>query len=488
MTIRKLIPCQASRWSAFMPKFLIPVLWILILFHGSVLSAQLFPVQVAPQLVPPYSLKLSDYSTTTSEKLLVNLLLTDVNESDLQVRLRFSISGNSVRIQSRNYVQNAAPIQITGGVPLRLSNLDLRPYFDFQNLEGITLNEYNKPLPSGLYQFCFEVFDWATGRPLSVKKCYPVYLFLNDPPFLNLPQRGAQVPAKELQNIIFQWTPRHVNATGVEYAFELRELWDTQVDPQTAFLASPVLYQTTSFANTLLYGPGETSLLEGKNYGWRVRAIVSDGISKAAVFKNDGYSEIFYFSYTGQCEAPQYILAKSEGTTSEKITWQTNPNHLSYQVQFRKAEAGNANNGVWFESELVETTKELFFLEKATTYEYRVGGQCMQNGGYSYSAIHTFTTPSQETASEYNCGIPPEIIITNQEPLQELKVDDVFTAGDFEVTVKEVSGGNGSFSGRGFIVVPYLGNTKLSVGFDDIHINTDKQLTDGFVATEYTPE
>jgi len=114
--------------------------------------------------------------------------------------------------------------------------------------------------------------------------------------------------------------------------------------------------------------------------------------------------------------------------------------------------------------------------------------QCMQNGGYSYSAIHTFTTPSKETASEYNCGIPPEIIITNQEPLQELKVDDVFTAGDFEVTVKEVSGGNGSFSGRGFIVVPYLGNTKLSVGFDDIHINTDKQLTDGFVATEYTPE
>ncbi|MFW2376094.1 MAG: hypothetical protein ACN4ES_06085, partial [Cellulophaga baltica] len=154
MTIRKLIPCQASRWSAFMPKFLRPVLWILILFHGSVLSAQLFPVQVAPQLVPPYSLKLSDYSTTTSEKLLLNLLLTDVNESDLQVRLRFSISGNSVRIQSRNYVQNAAPIQITGGVPLRLSNLDLRPYFDFQNLEGITLNEYNKPLPSGLYQFC----------------------------------------------------------------------------------------------------------------------------------------------------------------------------------------------------------------------------------------------------------------------------------------------------------------------------------------------
>ncbi|MGJ8733418.1 MAG: hypothetical protein ACSHW4_09740 [Cellulophaga sp.] len=482
MKIRNLIPFKTSILSASINKFLGVALILLVLLTSSVASAQLFPVQVSPQLTPPYSLKLSDYSTTTSEKLLVNLLLTDVNESDLQVRLRFSISGNSVRIQSKDFVQNAAPIQLTGGIPLRLSNLDLQPYFDLQNLDGITPSEYSKPLPDGLYQFCFEVFDWTTGRPLSEKKCFPVYLVLNDPPFLNLPQNGEQVPAQDPQNLIFQWTPRHVNATGVEYEFELRELWDTNVDPQTAFLASPNLYQTTGFANTLLYGPGETSLLEGKTYGWRVRAVVSDGISETAVFKNGGYSEIFYFTYTGKCDAPQYILAKSEGTTTEEITWQQNPDHINYQIQFRKE--GGSNN-VWFESETVETKKKLFFLEAETTYEYRVGGQCVQNGGYSYSAVNTFTTPGKEDASEYNCGIPPEIVITNQDPLQRLGVNDVFTAGDFPVTVKEVNGGNGNYTGWGFIVVPYLGDTQIRVTFNNIQINTDKQLTNGIVETEY---
>ncbi|WP_077399997.1 hypothetical protein [Cellulophaga omnivescoria] len=482
MKIRNLIPFKTSILSAPINKLLGFALILLVLLTSSVASAQLFPVQVSPQLTPPYSLKLSDYSTSTTEKLLVNLLLTDVNESDLQVRLRFSISGNSVNIQSKDFVQNAAPIQLTGGIPLRLSNLDLQPYFDLQNLDGITPSEYSKPLPDGLYQFCFEVFDWTTGRPLSEKKCYPVYLVLNDPPFLNLPQNGEQVPAQDPQNIIFQWTPRHVNATGVEYEFELRELWDTNVDPQAAFLASPNLYQTKGFANTLLYGPGETSLLEGKTYGWRVRAIVSDGISETAVFKNGGYSEIFYFTYTGKCDAPQYILAKSEGTTTEEITWQQNPDHINYQIQFRKE--GGSNN-VWFESQTVETKKKLFFLEAETTYEYRVGGQCVQNGGYSYSAINTFTTPGKEDASEYNCGIPPEIVITNQDPLQLLGVNDVFTAGDFPVTVKEVNGGNGNYTGWGFIVVPYLGDTQIRVTFNNIQINTDKQLTNGIVETEY---
>ncbi|TVZ09754.1 hypothetical protein JM80_2285 [Cellulophaga sp. RHA_52] len=485
MKIRNLIPFKTSLLSAPINKFLGVALVMLVLLTSSVASAQLFPVQVSPQLTPPYSLKLSDYSTSTTEKLLVNLLLTDVNESDLQVRLRFSISGNSVNIQSKDFVQNAAPIQLTGGIPLRLSNLDLQPYFDLQNLDGITPSEYSKPLPDGLYQFCFEVFDWTTGRPLSEKKCYPVYLVLNDPPFLNLPQNGEQVPARDPQNIIFQWTPRHVNATGVEYEFELRELWDTNVDPQAAFLASPNLYQTTGFANTLLYGPGETSLLEGKTYGWRVRAVVSDGISETAVFKNGGYSEIFYFTYTGKCDAPQYILAKSEGTTTEEITWQQNPDHINYQIQFRKE--GGSNN-VWFESETEETKKKLFFLEAETTYEYRVGGQCVQNGGYSYSAINTFTTPGKEDANEYNCGIPPEIVITNQDPLQLLGVNDVFTAGDFPVTVKEVNGGNGNYTGWGFIVVPYLGDTQIRVTFNNIQINTDKQLTNGIVETEYDEE
>lgn len=37
---------------------------------------------------------------------------------------------------------------------------------------------------------------------------------------------------------MFNWTPRHLNATNVKYKFTLTELWDEGIDPQT-FARSP---------------------------------------------------------------------------------------------------------------------------------------------------------------------------------------------------------------------------------------------------------
>ncbi|MFL0073621.1 hypothetical protein, partial [Tenacibaculum maritimum] len=58
-------------------------------------------------------------------------------------------------------------------------------------------------------------------------------------------------------------------------------------------------------------------------------------------------------------------------------------------------------------------------------------------------------------------------------------------AGDFPVTIKQVSGSNGRFRGVGYIVVPYLADTKLAVSFTNIRINTDYQLIEGVVSTTY---
>ncbi len=450
---------------------------------SSTVWSQVFPVNVTPQVIPPYSLKLSEYSTSVSDKIILNLLLTDITESNRQVNLKFFVENNAgLSIQSTDVVIGANPIFLDGGVPLRLSNLDLQAYFEFQNLRGISPQQYSVPLPEGLYRFCFEVYDAKSGQQISRKSCTAVYLVLNDPPFLNLPNRGEQVLMRDPQNIIFQWTPRHLNATNVEYEFTLAELWDNQMDPQAAFLASRPLYQTNTFATTLLYGPGETSLLPDKTYGWRVRAMVSDGISETSVFKNNGYSEIYYFTYTGSCAEPEYILAESKNTTTEKILWQ-GVDHLRYNVQYRKKDAENA---IWFDGGTINEYTTVYNLEPGTTYEFRVGGQCLDKGPYTYSQIYEFTTtltPDEE--STYNCGITPEIIITNQDPLSQLVVNETFTAGDFPVTVKEVEGANGSFSGWGYIIVPYLQDTKLKVSFDNIRINSDYQLLDGIVVTDY---
>ncbi len=490
---------------------------IIIFFSPLWINAQIFPVQVTPQVIPPYSLKLSDYNTSTSEKLILNLLFTDVREFNRQVRLKVYIENNAgLSIRSNDFVVGTNPIFLDGGIPLRLSNVDLQPYFSLQNLLGVSPQQYSTPLPEGLYQFCFEVYDVLTDVRLSRKSCVPVYLVLNDPPFLNLPIRGEQVLIKEPQNIIFQWTPRHLNATNVSYEFTLTELWDNQMDPQTAFLIGRPLYQTTTFATTLLYGPAEPPLLPDKKYGWRVRAMISDGISETSVFKNDGFSEIYYFIYTGSCAEPELIIADAKSNTSERIQWQ-GVDHNKYEIQYRKKATANKADA-WFKKTTVNELITIANLEPGTTYEFRVGGQCIDNGPYTYSQIYNFTTTlPTDTETTFNCGILPEIVITNQKPLQQLMINEKFTAGDFPVTVKEVVRGNGdyvtmneineayegkedkptieeaieenaqdgTYSGWGYIVVPYLDDTKIKVSFENIKINTDYQLIDGVVETDY---
>ncbi|WP_108809308.1 hypothetical protein [Aquimarina spinulae] len=450
----------------------------------NIVYSQQLPVEVTPQLIPPYNFRLSDYEAITTEKLIVNLHLTDINTFNRQVRLKLFIENNAgLSIQSSDVVLGAAPIFLDGGVSLRLSNLDLRPYFSLQNLRGVTPQQYNTPLPEGLYRFCFEVYDIKSGQQLSRKSCVAAYLLLNDPPFLNLPKRDEQVVIRDPQNIIFQWTPRHLNATNVEYEFTLSELWDNGMNPQAAFLASRPIYQTTTYATTTLYGPGETMLLPDKKYGWRVRAIVSDGITKSAVFKNDGYSEIFHFTYAGDCVAPQFIMAKGVSPVQEKITWQ-GVQHKQYIVEYRKKDVENA---VWFGSErpILEEETTIYKLTPGTTYEFRVGGQCQENGPYTYSQIYEFTTQIEDGESTYNCGITPEIKIENQNPLPELVPGDTFTAGDFPVLVHEVSSSKGNFTGMGWIKIPYLNDISVGVVFKGIAINTDYELIKGMVETTY---
>jgi len=455
------------------------ILFLILMYKG---YAQVLPVQSTIQLVPPYSLKLSEYSTATLDKIYANILLIDVVEPTRQVRLKLFIEGNNgIAIQSRNIVTGASPIFLEGGVPTRLGNTDLQPYFELNNLQGITPQQYNSTLPEGLYRFCFEVFDVISGKKLSRKDCTTIYLVLNDPPLLNLPSRGEQIVVRNPQNIFFSWTPRHLNATNVEYEFILKELWDRNTDPQTDFLKSPPLFETTTRATALAYGPGETQLLPNKVYGWRVRAYVNDGISEASVFKNDGYSEIYHFIYTDTCDEPKYVLAESEGMTKENITWEIS-DHKQYQVQYRKK--GSQND--WFNGTTTSGTMTIYDLEPGTTYEYRIGGQCIIDGPYVYSTISEFTTTiaaTDDAISNYNCGIQPDIKITNQEPLANLDVSKGFTAGDFDVTLQEVSGGNGVFSGKGYITVPYIRDAKIMVDFSNVKINVDYQLIDGVVHT-----
>lgn len=476
---------------------------------------QLYPVNVNMKMVPPYSVRLSEYTTSIRERMYVDLSLFDVNDLNRKVRLKLIIKrNNQVLCASRDFVAGAPDITLDGGLPLTLTNLDLAPYFRFENLQGISLQVYNNPLPDGYYQFCFEVYDFNTGRLFSKPGCDNVHLVLYEPPVLNLPRPGDIVSAELPQNIFFTWTPRGIPPSGATYEFTLKELWDTQIDPRAAFQASPELYRTTTFDRSLLYDQAAPQLIDGKTYGWQVRAMTGDGIEETRLFKNNGYSEIFWFTYLSDCSPPDFILAEAISTNSERITWNPNIDHLAYRVQYRKvaykeetekererrekrnkrrAERGKdpiefdpeREDYEWYEVNSRNPFATIHNLETGTTYEYRVGGQCHFGGGFSYSDPQEFTTATKGETTYYNCGLIPEVTIDNRDPLQNLGVNETFTAGDFPVTVKEVRGANGRYSGWGFIVVPYLGDTKIRVVFNDIQINTDYQLVQGEVETAY---
>lgn len=465
-------------------------LFVLFLFFSAAGYAQLYPVQLTPVFNSPYSVKISDYATSMDTKMQLLVNPTDISISQRQVRLKLYIQGNGLNIQSSDYIQGQPPVFINGGELQTLTNTDISALFRLENLQGITASQYANGLPEGMYSFCFEMYDFATNQKISQKSCASLYLILNDPPLLNTPQRNEQIASTEFPNILFTWTPRQINATNVSYKFELKQLIDPALDPQFAFQMSPVLYEETLFGTALLYNLNMPILKPGMSYAWRVRAISTTGLSENAVFKNDGYSEIYSFKYTSSCAAPTFLLSEVQNSKSVKITWEGTPEHTRYQVQYKKQDVRNAQ---WFLTNSLNTQSLITNLEPGVTYQFRVGSSCdpATEGvqSFIYSGISTFTIPTETNGvPAYNCGIVPQINIQNQKPLTNLIQSETFKAGDFPVTILELKGENSPYSGRGYIIVPYLADTKIAVEFNNIVINTDYQLISGVVETSYNPD
>ena len=465
-------------------------LFVLFLFFSAAGYAQLYPVQLTPVFNSPYSVKISDYATSMDTKMQLLVNPTDISISQRQVRLKLYIQGNGLNIQSSDYIQGQPPVFINGGELQTLTNTDIAALFRLENLQGITASQYANGLPEGMYSFCFEMYDFATNQKISQKSCASLYLILNDPPLLNTPQRNEQIASTEFPNILFTWTPRQINATNVSYKFELKQLIDPALDPQFAFQMSPVLYEETLFGTALLYNLNMPILTPGMSYAWRVRAISTTGLSENAVFKNDGYSEIYSFKYTSSCAAPTFLLSEVQSSKSVKITWEGTPEHTRYQVQYKKQDVRNAQ---WFSTNSLNTQSLITNLEPGFTYQFRVGSSCdpATEGvqSFIYSGISTFTIPTETNGvPAYNCGIVPQINIQNQKPLTNLIQSETFKAGDFPVTILELKGENSPYSGRGYIIVPYLADTKIAVEFNNIVINTDYQLISGVVETSYNPD
>lgn len=449
---------------------------ILVILTALLLSqfaySQVFPVQATTQLTPPYSLYLSDYVSPGSERLALNIFLADIARPNLQVKFRLRIVGQGITIETRPEY-NPTPVTIFGGEPLRLISADLADYFNPANLnfQGISRSQVERQgkLPEGVYQICFEVYEYNRGIKISNTACGVAWMILNDPPLINMPRQNEKLKPVSPQNVVFQWTPRHTaspnSAFSTEYEFRLVEVWPETRNPNDAVLTSPPIFETTTPNSMLIYGPAETPLELGRRYAFRVRAKSIAGVDEMDLFKNQGYSETFTFVYGDACDLPTGVTAEA-GSSRMNIKWDGRFNHTTYKVRYRPV-----GTTEWYINNYAFNDAEIYSLKPSTRYEYQISGACgWYEGDYTQSA---FITTKELPPVDYSCGAPLETFNLDPSILTgSLKVGDIIRTGDFDVQVAKINGGSGTFSGEGVVVMPMMNKVKVKTEFSGITVAT----------------
>ena len=161
------------------------------LVGGEQLYAQYYPVHATVQCPSPQSPYLSDYYSGSRDRLIVTLLNRDLQQPLLFAKLRIKIKSTGFLAASREVV-NYPMLELNANVPTRLTNIDLAPYLNPQNLQA-SGNLRNGQLPLGYTEFSVQVVDYYTGRVLSDWHTGRSYLDIKKPPILNVPEKDAPI-------------------------------------------------------------------------------------------------------------------------------------------------------------------------------------------------------------------------------------------------------------------------------------------------------
>jgi hypothetical protein len=313
--------------------------FILLAFITKSLAQGIYPVRVISYVTPPAPASLSDFANPSKNPIKVSLQLQDLTLGSRQVYLKTTIQGPGVAIQSNEGV-TALSINLTGGALSAVPSAVMAQYFS-PNFLNVSPTVYQRPLPAGLYTFSFEVFDVQTRVKLSATNSTPpVWIEQSQPPVLVMPQNTYDVPVFQVQNIIFQWTPRHSQINDVAYEFVLTELpIINRGNIQNVFLSQPPLFKTIISTNNFVYSAQYPPLREGYTYAWRVQAKAKLGReSKVGTFVNDGISEIYSFRYVNSMRPPTFLTAAwGSDYKNLNFTWKGEKNHQRYDLVIKDA-------------------------------------------------------------------------------------------------------------------------------------------------------
>jgi hypothetical protein len=456
---------------------------MMLVFLLSAIAKAADPIVVMVSLKPPYSPFLNDYASAGSSNIQVTFFVKDsrmVNQAG-KIQMFIEHVGSGVVMRTSD-VANISPVFFNGNVTEILTGADMAAYFQAGNniFSGIDENQYVSTgrLPDGLYRIGFRVVDARRPEVEYSQMGYsqPAWFLLNDPPMLNLPQNKNTERITEPQNVKLEWFPRHLgsmnSAFSAQYRIELFAMRIPGIDPNQVALSMQPDFTDEVFNTRYVIGPEKYMLEPGVEYAWRIKATTLEGLN---LFQNNGYSEVYTFTYGNACPVPTNIQAEAKSVEKVLITLIADPLNTSFQTRYRLRDQKNA---VWHTYESFSPMIELGkLLTAGKVYEYQVRGVCTES--YSdYSAISTFATPSMPEIP-FQCGQTDSSKIVKQVPKESLEPEEYIYNGNFPIKVLNVSGGNGVFSGTGIMRIPFLSNIWINVKFENILVNESNQVYGG---------
>ena len=282
---------------------------LLFILFASILSlagsAQPYPLQVNLVVAPPYSPKISDYTSNPNKILATIQYSMGAGNRALQVYLTGEISGASgIRVYTRPGHKPAQPLVLQPGSLYRLNLNNIQEIFSTSQLrfEGITEEEIinGNGLPEDDYTICLRAWDFNTNQPLSDEEpsgcSAPFPVTSLDPPVITQPICGDNLRANNPQNLIFSWTMPAGASINTRYRLQMIEVIPGGHNVQNAFntAGQPLFFETTTNSTVFIYGPAQPALVEGKTYAFAVTAFDP---ARRQNFRNSGQSEVCSFTW-----------------------------------------------------------------------------------------------------------------------------------------------------------------------------------------------
>ncbi|NLF41507.1 MAG: hypothetical protein GX587_02315, partial [Bacteroidales bacterium] len=272
------------------------------LIFNTISRAQDLPVRVNITVTPPYSSKISDY-TSQPNKILAQLQYLLIDAYPLRVYICGEIKGSSgIRIYTRPGYKPLKPILLQPASVYNLTLSDIQEIFNVNQLryEGITEQEIiqGNGLPEDTYTICLMVYNYDTGQQVSYAEpmgCSNSFSITNiEPPIITQPLCEQEIMQMGPQSILFSWTIPAGAPAGTQYLLKVVEVNPSGHNIHDAMFsaAHPIFFETVVMGNAFMYGPAQPTLVSGKTYAFMVTAF--DPLHRVH-FRNHGRSEVCSF-------------------------------------------------------------------------------------------------------------------------------------------------------------------------------------------------